>query len=450
MPIRPYSPSPNQPINQPNINNMMYPKGSKQPRQVWAAVMNVPQPSSGAAVTPTPTATLPPTPTPTTTLTPSPTTTLTATPTHTPTPTNTLTATPTGTGTPTPTPTNTLTATPTGTGTPTPTGTATPTPTLTLTATQTGTPTPTPTGTGTPTPTPTNTLTATPTGTPTPTGTGTPTPTLTLTATQTGTPTPTPSPAAADSGATAYLNAVITAGGSLTPTISAATNTFYSTIRSAGILSKLYRMYPYIGGTANSHAVEGVNPSVNSGTFIGGWTHSVSGATPNGTNGYMTQSPTIAPSINANFGFGVYVNETAGAKTAIGSYSDNGTGANGQGYAAIALGFPSSIWAAGSNDRLSDVTSQARTINQGFFAASRTSGTNVVLKQNTGTTNVTITQVLDTQQQFIGGRSSNGAPEDFFNKRLAFVFQGNNLSSAELDTLYTAIQTYQTSLGRQV
>jgi hypothetical protein len=232
--------------------------------------------------------------------------------------------------------------------------------------------------------------------------------------------------------------------------MSAATNTFYSTIRSAGILSKMYRMYPYIGGTANSHAVEGVNPSVNSGTFNGGWTHSVSGATPNGTNGYMTQSPTIAPSINANFGFGVYVNETAGNKTAIGSYSDNGTGANGQGYAAIALVSASSIWAAGSNDRLNDVTTRARTINQGFFAASRTSGTNVVLKENTGTTNVTITQVLDTQAQFIGGRSSNGAPEDFFNKRLAFVFQGNNLSSSELDTLYTAIQTYQTSLGRQV
>ena len=334
--------------------------------------------------------------------------------------------------------------------------TPTPTPTNTLTATPTGTGTPTPTGTGTPTPTPTNTLTATPTqtgtGTPTPTGTGTPTPTLTLTATQTGTPTPTPtsSPAAPDSGATAYLNAVVTAGGTVNSTMSAATNTFYTTIRNAGILSKMYRMYPFIGGTANAHTVEGVNPSVNSGTFNGGWTHSVSGATPNGTNGYMTQSPTIAPSINANFGFGVYVNETAGLKTAIGSYSDAGTGANGQGYAAIALVTATMTLAAGSNDRLNDVALQTRTINQGFFASSRISTTQNILKQNTGTTTITITQVLDTQQQYIGARSSNGAPEDYFNKRLAFVFQGNNLSSSELDTLYNAIQTYQTSLGRQV
>jgi len=326
--------------------------------------------------------------------------------------------------------------------------TPTPTPSVTPTLTPTQTVTPTPTGTGTPTPTPTNTLTATPTGTGTPTP--TPTNTLTSTPTQTGTPTPTPSPAAPDSGATAYLNAVVSTGGTVNATMSAATYTFYSTLRSAGILDKLYRMYPFIGGTSAAHAVEGISPSVNSGTFNGGWTHSVSGATPNGTNGYMTQSPTIAPSIISTYGFGVYINETGGVKTAIGSYSDNGTGVNGQGYAAIAFVVSPSDWAAGSNDKLNDVVLQTKTISQGFYAASRTSSSEVVLKQNTGTTNVTITQVLDTQPQLIGGRSSNGAPEDFFNKRLAFVFQGRDLSSAELDTLYSAVQTYQTSLGRQV
>jgi hypothetical protein len=332
--------------------------------------------------------------------------------------------------------------------TPTTTLTSTPTPTTTLTSTPTPSPTTTLTSTPTQTSTPTTTLTSTPTGTPT----QTPTTTTTLTSTPTGTPTPTPSatPIPPDSGATQYLNAVVSAGGSVTPDMSAATYTFYSTIRSADILSKLYRMYPFIGGTSASHAVEGVSPSVNLGTFNGGWTHTISGATPNAVNGYMTQLPTIAPSINANFGFGVYVNETAGLKTAIGSYSDAGIGANGQGYAAIALVTASMTLAAGSNDRLNDVVLQTRTINQGFFASSRISPTQNILKQNTGTTTITITQVLDTQQQYIGARSSNGAPEDYFNKRLAFVFQGNNLNSAELDTLYDAVQAYQTSLGRQV
>lgn len=114
MPPNPYR-------RQPNINDMMYPKGSKQPRQVWAAVLNVYKepPSTTPPVTPSPTPTsVTPTPTPTNTNTPS------ITPTNTPSvsPTNTLTPTPSvsPTSTQTPTPTNTITPsiTPTNTNTP--------------------------------------------------------------------------------------------------------------------------------------------------------------------------------------------------------------------------------------------------------------------------------------------------------------------------------------------
>lgn len=78
MPPNPYR-------RQPNINDMMYPKGSKQPRQVWAAVMNVykaPPSTTPTTPTPTPSITASPTVTPTQTLTP----TNTGTPTNTPTP----------------------------------------------------------------------------------------------------------------------------------------------------------------------------------------------------------------------------------------------------------------------------------------------------------------------------------------------------------------------------
>ena len=102
---------------QPNINDMMYPKGSKQPRQVWAAVMNVyKEPPSDVTPTPTPSIT------PTITLTPSITPTISSTPTNTPTPTISLTPsiTPTLTSTPTNTPTISLTPSLTPTNTPTP------------------------------------------------------------------------------------------------------------------------------------------------------------------------------------------------------------------------------------------------------------------------------------------------------------------------------------------
>ena len=104
MKLRPYQ----APRRQPNINDMIYPKGSRQPGNVWVGgvVMNVPEPSSGPSVspTPTPTKTLTPTPTPsvTATITPSITPTNTVTPSITPTQTITPTNTTTPTNTPTP------------------------------------------------------------------------------------------------------------------------------------------------------------------------------------------------------------------------------------------------------------------------------------------------------------------------------------------------------------
>lgn len=89
MKWKPYS----APRKQPNINDMIYPPGSKQGGNVWIGgiMMNVPQPSSGPAVTPSPTPTITATPTvtPTSTLTPTPSVTPTLTPTISVTPTNT-------------------------------------------------------------------------------------------------------------------------------------------------------------------------------------------------------------------------------------------------------------------------------------------------------------------------------------------------------------------------
>jgi hypothetical protein len=105
MKLRPYQ----APRRQPKINDMIYPPGSRQGGgNVWIGgiLMNVPQPSSGPAVspTPTPTKTLTPTPTPsvTATITPSVTPTNTVTPSITPTQTITPTNTTTPTNTPTP------------------------------------------------------------------------------------------------------------------------------------------------------------------------------------------------------------------------------------------------------------------------------------------------------------------------------------------------------------
>lgn len=130
---------------------------------------------------------------------------------------------------------------------------------------------------------PTPTPTITPTNTPTPTITSSPTPTPTLT------PTTSPGPAF-DPDAAAYLSAVVTAGGTVTSPMSAATNNMFLALKSNGLYDKIITMYPYMGGVQNSCLVEGKLQTQYNMTFNGGWTFNSSGATPNGTTGWATNN----------------------------------------------------------------------------------------------------------------------------------------------------------------
>lgn len=450
---------------------MMYPKGSKQPRQVWAAVMNVPQPSSGAAVTPTPTATLPPTPTP------SPTTTLTSTPTQTPTPTDTrlcrtyelitiedqmsvsyidcsgnpqtwaqpfgsteykcakqgsmvITS---GSGTitdigscPLPTPT------PTQTSTPTNTLTSTPTPTTTLTST--------------PTPSPTTTLTSTPTQTPTPTTTLTSTPTNTLTST----PTPTPTrPASGTTEANEFLARVVATGGTLNSTISAATQTLFTSLVSNGLWEDISLFYPIIGGIATAHAQaagQQYSSSYN-GIFNGGVTHSSSGMTFNGVNGYMDTNWAIRDQLGATslVSIGGYTNTT---------YLDSLMGClNGDAstLTQLRLDVPVGQISPLPGTTLAGANTTAMTGSSGTFITSRTGTTATFVLQNNVITNLTQASGLTDagRTMWVGARNYAGAPS-YGTGTVAFVFMGRTLTAAQATTLKGIIQTFQTSLSRQV
>jgi hypothetical protein len=105
--------------------------------------------------------------------------------------------------------------------------------------------------------------------------------------------------AGGDADATAYLAAVVAAGGTVDATITTATNTLFTSLKSAGLYTKVKAMYPIVGGVAAAHAVEGKNPGgpfnlIFNGTF----THGASGFTGIGGTPYaetnyipLTQHP---------------------------------------------------------------------------------------------------------------------------------------------------------------
>ena len=356
MKLRPYQ----APRRQPKINDMIYPPGSRQGGNVWIGgiMMNVPQPSSGPAVSPTPTPTI----------------------------------------------------------------------------------------TATPTVTPTSSLTPTPTITPTNTVTPSITPTITLT--------PTPSSSAVPSGTTeanTYLTAVVNNGGTIDSTISAATRTLFTSLVSSGLYNKMLAMYPLIGGVANSAKLNAVNVGTYDITWNGGMSFTTTGATSNGTNGFgdtgIVYSSLSSYYLNGSYGVQFHNNLPGGVQCPMGAGPSNS----------------SRVLFFSTNDGVD---------NQVFFDWGSDSGLNRAEVLGTGVRGLYIISSPTTSSQTAyrngsalspsgGSGNKNTAPTSsmllfkrqdgyYYPGTESFAFVGGGLTAGEVSTLSGIINTYQTSLGRNL
>ena len=291
--------------------------------------------------------------------------------------------------------------------------------------------------------------------TPTPTVTTTNTPTPTITPTNTSTPTPTAS--SIPSGTTeanAYLSAVVDAGGTgITPTISAATRTLFTSLVSNGLYDKLFAMYPMIGGNSNGCKFNALNPlDTNAAyriTFNGGWTFDYSGATPNGTNAYGNTyvNPTsVTTSNNIHLSYESLTNSAVAGSTTMGV--DN------PGYARMILRRD------GDDGRLLFGSTTKGNVfynitnSIGYFIGcaitddnTRNFYKNGVLLTPTFETGLS-TSILPNYNIFISANSAGGGPGEYDNKKCSFSTIGEGLTTGEASTLSTIINTFQTTLGR--
>jgi hypothetical protein len=124
-----------------------------------------------------------------------------------------------------------------------------------------------------------------------------------------------------DSDAQTFINANIAAGGTLSAPVQEAINNLFLDLKGEGPnnptvdlwTTHIKRWFPVVGGVANAHRID---VRLNTGDFMGGVTHSVSGAYTNGTTGYF--DPMYAgddfpnPSIG---GFGGYIGATTQPNT---------------------------------------------------------------------------------------------------------------------------------------
>lgn len=291
-----------------------------------------------------------------------------------------------------------------------------------------------------PSPTPTPTPTITPTITPTSSETPTPTPTITPT------PTSTPGPAF-DPDAATYLAAVLNAGGTLDTTISAATNTLFTDLKSNNLYSKLDVFYPMIGGTSGSTAVMGNRVSGTTYDII--WnnpsniTFDYSGVTGDGSSTYGDTNfngyNLISSSVGAAAHLGLYIGTNN-----QGSYSEIGTRTNGNWIMAIRYSndfYYGWCYTPGGTELVFSTTDA-----RGMYVQTRTSTTNSKAFRN------------ETQMAVVTITESNTIPNStvrilsdgtlYSARRFQFVSIGQGLNDTESTTLSSIINTFQTSLGR--
>jgi hypothetical protein len=238
--------------------------------------------------------------------------------------------------------------------------------------------------------------------------------------------------------------AFLTAAGITDPTQTAAVDALVVSLKADGLWSKMRAIYPFVGGSASSHAVNLKSPGTYNGTFEGGWTHTANGVTPNGSTGRM------------DTGFDFYAQGIPGTDSHWAVYSRTNNNSFGAaigsviGNAEILLSYGSSNfygdWPQYSGvNRISASNSDA----SGMFSGG-TSATRLIAFRNGAVlaqSNATADTPFSAGNAYFG-TGYFGQRSD--NQQYAFGSLGTNLTDAEHVLLRTAVQTYQTTLGRQV
>ena len=236
--------------------------------------------------------------------------------------------------------------------------------------------------------------------------------------------------------------AFITAANITNPTQQGAINTLVVNLKGYSIWTKMKAIYPIVGGSASSHAVNLKTPGTFNLSFTTGWTHSANGMTPN--IAYADTNFSISSQMTAsNAAFGIYsrTNDTTGLKV-IGAFD---------------VASFSRMWInlTNGNIQIVDTGQIPYTANPstGFFMSRRdATNFNQSYKNGVSLGSVTNNFSVFNRNFYLGATNDNGTPNYYSNHQMAFAFLGGNtaLTNTDASNLYTAVQAYQTTLGRQV
>jgi len=228
-----------------------------------------------------------------------------------------------------------------------------------------------------------------------------------------------------------------------------AINTLVTDLKTYNIWAKMKAIYPFVGGTAASHRFNLKDPrTINAAfylDFFGGGTHSANGYQPNGTTSYA-DTKLGANLLTSSNHLSYYSRSSAvGVETEIGMYNNLPTG--------IILQIRAAAnYVSGQTGSVVNYTTTSSAL--GFWIASKRSDTDREVYLNSSSQATSISpdnNTLDSFNLFLGARNNGGTGgQQFSSKETAFASIGDGLTDTEASNFYTAVQSYNTTLSRNV
>jgi hypothetical protein len=233
----------------------------------------------------------------------------------------------------------------------------------------------------------------------------------------------------------------IAATGETDLTILAALNTLETDLTTYGLTAKMKALYPMVGGTAGKHKFNFMDAQDTDAAFrlnfVGGWTHSSTGALPNGTNAYADTFLNTNTSLSISSAhISHYARTTPNSNVLMANGNLNC-------FLQIASGILYGSLATNSFSQ----TAQAN--NAAFYMVNRPSSATQKLIRNSS--------ILLTDSKTSSSYSSSkiilsaySPASQFSDAQCALASIGDGLTDTEAANFYTAVQAFQTTLSRQV
>ena len=261
-----------------------------------------------------------------------------------------------------------------------------------------------------------------------------------------------PAGASEDAATTAWVNAVVAAGGSVGATQRGYVNTLITSLKAHSLWTIQERIWLHASENIKQATIDIVNLGVATEVSSPSFTAS-QGYTGNGSSSYLDTGWSSGSNYTQN-------------SASISAYIRTSRAGNNN-YAALArvdtatTGTSDMIWPLSGGVFSYDVNDgafsnqPANTNAQGFWTASRTGASTLALYKNSnstafGTATTASGSLASNTNFYIGARSNNNSAEWFSTDQIAITTIGAGMSAANVAQFQTDLNAYMTSLGTNV